>query len=233
MSLAACIIGLALAAAPPLPPAPADGIRDDARVLASENREALAKDIRAFTAETGILVFLDTNTYLASNTNPGERSRGLMQSWCGDQPGVVICIDRASKPMHAIQFSPALWERSSELEVMPLLQNVSELMGRTQITSESLDQAMHLLMRRLASQTQLSRLRSRIFDHSGKLLAAAFGGCLLLGGLGAVLVTRWLRRYETQQAVQHFFPDVEVGQRFGAPNGGGVVVEISYAASAK
>lgn len=228
MSFAACIIGLALAAAPALPPVPADGIRDDARVFATETKAALVRDMQDFHTATGVRLFIDTNTYLEGDINPGERCRQLVKAWCGGDPGAVICVDRASKPMHAIQISPALWERSSELEVMPAMMAAAELIGRSQVNSDGLAEGARTLMKRLTKLEKLARSRERVMDHSDQLLAGAFAGCLAVGGLAAWLLTRWLRRYEKEQAVEHTFPDVDVGQRFGAPNGGGVVVEISY-----
>lgn len=228
MSFAACLVSLALAVAPALPPAPADGIRDDARVLTSEAKAILAQEMQVFTAETGLRLFIDTNTYLDGDMNPGERCRQLVRAWCGDTPGAVICVDRASKPMHAIQIAPAFWERSSELEVMPALMAAAEQVGQAQVSSDGLAAGARTLMKRLTELEKLAKSRSRVLDHSDWLLAAAFGACLAVGGLVAWILSRWLKRYEKEKAVEHTFPDVEVGQRFGAPNGGGVVVEMSF-----
>jgi len=228
MSLAACIVSFALAAASALPPAPVDGIRDDARVFPAGTRAALVQEMQAFTAETGLRLFIDTNTYLDGDSNPGDRARRLIKAWCGDAPGAVICVDRASKPMYAIQLSPALWQRTSELEMMPAIQAASEQIGRLQLTEEGLAGGARVFMQHLARLDKLATSRERLLGRPEVMLAAAFGGCLLAGGLIAWLLTRWLRRYETEQAVQHVFPDVDVGQRFGAPNGGGVVVEMSF-----
>lgn len=228
MSLTACIAGLLAAAASALPPSPADGIRDDARVFPVEARAVLSAEMQAFTSASGIRLFIDTNTYLEADVNPGERCRQLVRAWCGEEPGVVICVDRASKPMHAIQISPALWARSSELEIMPALLAAAEQIGRSQVSAEGLTEGARTLMKRLTRLEKLARARERVLDHSDKLLASAFGASLAVGGLVAWLLSRRMRRHEIAQAVQHTFPDVEVGQRFGAPNGGGVVVEVSF-----
>ena len=161
MSLTACIAGLLAAAASALPPSPADGIRDDARVFPVEARAVLSAEMQAFTSASGIRLFIDTNTYLEADVNPGERCRQLVRAWCGEEPGVVICVDRASKPMHAIQISPALWARSSELEIMPALLAAAEQIGRSQVSAEGLTEGARTLMKRLTRLEKLARARER------------------------------------------------------------------------
>ncbi len=57
---------------------------------------------------------------------------------------------------------------------------------------------------------------------------AAVAAALLVGSALLFGFHRWQERIESRVNAQYYFPDVRVGQRLGAPQGGGVVAAISF-----
>jgi hypothetical protein len=226
MSLIATLISLAAAAA--LPTAPADGIRDDARVFGDLTRTELVKEMTTLQSETGVRLFIDTNTYLDSGTTTTDRCRALLNEWGKDVPAVVICLDRSSSAPPTVQISGSLWTQYGTLEIMKAQRNAVGKMEASPVTGEHVAAGARSLITDITKYAKTLRARDRVLNRRDTLLAGAFGAALLLGGGLLWLLVRFLGRHETQQAVQHTFPDVEVGQRFGAPCGGGVIVEIAF-----
>jgi len=85
-----------------------------------------------------------------------------------------------------------------------------------------------LLMKELTRLENEARQRSNAFRGTDMLFAGIFTGSLFIGGFVVMLIARRLGQGEEHRAARHHLPDVEVGQRFGAPCGGGVVVEVRY-----
>lgn len=219
---------ISLAAATALPPAPADGIRDDARIFGDESRQVLAREIQAFHQDTGFRLFIDTNTYIELPNDTNERARSLMKAWGGDSPCAVVCVDRASQTLPSIVASDTIWQRTTTLELMTAIRSSAEQMGSRPITEAEAMEGMRALMRGLRRIESMARAREQLLNRQDIIIAGAFGALLVLGTGVIWLVVRKLRSREATLAQQHHFPDVEVAPRFGAPNGGGVIVEISY-----
>ena len=215
-------------AAAALPSAPADGIRDDARVLSERGRQTMVTEMGAFTERTGLRIFLDTNTFLESSTNARVRAKQLLAAWSGDKAGVLVCLDRTSQEPPGIQVSDPVWKRSSEPEVLAAIDEASTILSGAKVDEIAVVTGLRSLMAKLIKLDQLASARTKIWRPSDRLLAGGFLACVLIGGLATLLVSSRLRRSERAIATQHFFPDVSVGQRFGAPFGGGVVVELNY-----
>ena len=87
---------------------------------------------------------------------------------------------------------------------------------------------MKALMDGLKRVESVARQREQFMSRQDLVIAAVFGIALVFGTGLIWLVVRQLRSREATLAKQHHLPDVDVGQRFGAPNGGGVLVEIGY-----
>lgn len=228
MTFSTGILSMAAAVATMLPPAPVDGLRDDGRVFSTVTKQALIQERAAFAQQTGIQLFIDTNTYLDGSQSAGERSRALLKAWADNQRGVIICVDRSSRGLPILHVSADLWRRYSEPELITALRIAAEQMGRSKVTEESITSGLRLLMKELGRLENLARQRGNAFQSSDLLFAGIFTGCLFIGAFVIMLIARRLGQGEDHRAVQHYFPDVEVGQRFGAPCGGGVVVEVEY-----
>lgn len=216
------------ATAAALPPAPADGVRDDARIFGDESRRVLVVQMEEFRKDTGFRLFIDTNTYIELPDNTNDRARTLLKAWGGDSPSAVVCIDRASQSLPTIVASDAIWQRTTTLELMTAIRASAEEMGSRPITEAEAMSGMKALMDGLRRVESVARQREQLMSRQDLIIAGIFGVALALGTGLIWLVVRLLRSREATLAKQHHFPDVEVGQRFGAPNGGGVLVEISY-----
>jgi len=230
MILSTGVLSTVAAVAAALPVAPADGLRDDAHVFSSETQTALVQERAAFAQQTSIQLFIDTNTYLDGTMSAGERARALLRAWSGDPPqrSLIVCVDRSSRGLPVLHVSADLWQRYSEPQLITVLSDVAEQMGRDKVTEESITSGLRLLMKELTRLENLARQRGNAFQRSELLFAGIFTGCLFIGGFVVMLIARRLSQSEEHRAVQHYLPDVEVGQRFGAPCGGGVVVEVRY-----
>lgn len=219
---------LTLAAPTALPPAPANGIRDDAHVFTPAGEAALVREMEAFHQATGIRLFIDTNTYLESGANTNERARKLVRAWNGTAASAIICLNRASELPPSVYASEGIWNRGTTLELVDAIRAaMAPLLARPLTETDALAGA-RALMKELTRLERNARNRDRLFQRHDAYLAAAFIAALMVGGLLTWLGVRLLRRDEAERAVQHLFPDVEVGQRFGATCGGGVIVAITY-----
>ena len=216
------------ATAAALPPAPADGVRDDARIFGDESRRVLGVQMEEFRKDTGFRLFIDTNTYIELPDNTNDRARSLLKAWSDESSSVVVCIDRASQALPTIVASDAIWQRTTTLELMTAIRASAEEMGSRPITEAEAMDGMKALMDGLRRVESVARQRERFMSRQDLVIAGVFGIALVFGTGLIWLVVRQLRSREAILAKQHHFPDVEVGQRFGAPNGGGVMVEISY-----
>ncbi|MBL9142375.1 MAG: hypothetical protein JNM99_01725 [Verrucomicrobiaceae bacterium] len=215
-------------AAAALPPAPVDDVHDDARIFGDESRRVLSVQMEEFRKDTGFRLFIDTNTYIELPDNANDRARSLLKAWGGKSPSVVVCIDRASQALPTIVASDAIWQRTTTLELMTAIRASAEEMGSRPITEAEAMDGMKALMDGLKRVESVARQREQFMSRQDLIIAAVFGIALVFGTGLIWLVVRQLRSREASLAKQHHFPDVEVGQRFGAPNGGGFMVEISY-----
>lgn len=230
---AACLFGLAgqvtLQAAPlQVPPPPADGIRDDARAMSPDARQALAAEMKAFEDKTGIKVVVDTNTYLEQNVGTLDRCRALQESWIGRRPGVVFCLNRSVKPVPFMTFSAALSERYPEPDLSQAAGETTDAMAKVSAPENRVPVGVRVMMDRLRVLEKAAHQRAQLFHRRDLEMIIGFASFLLVVGVITLVIVRRRRKVEEDEAIRHHFPDVDVAQRFAAPSGGGVVVEVSY-----
>ena len=211
-----------------LPPMPSDGIRDDARAMTPEAHRALAEEINAFQKRTGIIVVVDTNSFLEQGNSTGERCHALLAEWVKDRPGVVFCLNRSVKPVPYIVFSSRVFERYLETDLSQAAGEVTEAMNKVTAPENRIPVGVRVLMGRLATLEKSSVRRNQLFHRREMEMIAVFVGFLLVAGLITLVAVRWRRRLDAAEAIKHYFPDVEMAQRFGAPSGGGTIVELGY-----
>lgn len=211
-----------------IPPAPPNGIRDDARVMTEEGRAALAAEIKKFEQRTGIVVVVDTNTYLEQGLSIATRCRLLLDQWVGQRPGVVFCVNRTSGPDAFIVFSQKLFERYPEPDLTQAAGETREEMAKRLAPENRLPVGVRVMMGRLDALEKAAARRHQLFHRRDLEMMAGFAAVLMLSGLVTALIVRQRHKAEAADAIKHHFPDVDVAQRLGAPSGGGVVVEISY-----
>ncbi len=220
--------GTVLAELPQGPAAPPDGIRDDARAMSPEARQALVAEMKAFEEKTGIKVVVDTNTYLEQNVGTLERCRALLDHWIGARPGVVFCLNRSVKPVPFIMFSPVLLERYPDPDLSQAAGETTDAMTKVSSPENRMPVGVRVMMARLKVLEKAAHRRAQLFHRRDLEMIAGFGGFLIVAGAVTLVIVRKRRKVEDDEAIQYHFPDAEVAQRFGAPSGGGVVVEVSY-----
>lgn len=220
-----CFSSLLSTWAQDLPPAPAQGLRDDTRALSEETRTKLAEEISACRQDLNLDLWFTASTFLDSGQTILEEARDLRQFWSPQREAVILAYDRASDA-YSMSLSPGLWERYPSAQILSLLQKSALSMSDKNLSLENrvattlramIQELRNLEKQRHQSEISLSPEARRL----AKLLGLTFGlAAILLGGIGIAN-----RRREMLSAWQSFFPDVQVGTRFGALHGGGVMVE--------
>jgi hypothetical protein len=225
--LALLLVSLSVLASD-LPPVPADGLRDDARFFTKEGAAQLRAEVQALEQATGIRGYVDANTYIEGGQRGTERAQQLVQSWGQGRSAVVICLDRSAPRPGALDVSADLWERFTEPELMALIAKTVLAMGDGRTDETAVLKAVREMREGFTEQHAAATARARVLGGHDVGMLIAF---LLVLGLGAAL-TMWLvRRNQAREAeadVRHYFPDVEVAPRLGAPNGGGVMAAVQY-----
>ena len=211
----------------PVPPAPVNGLADDARLLSDEATRRIAQAIADLKAESGVSLYVDTQTFLVQGETTTTRARLLREAWVGEKPGLVMSQVRSGASTFSMAFSPALWTLLGEPHLVALQRRVSLARGAQTDNSQKLEAGLDVMVEGLRELAEKSRARPG-WGRAEWTLACGF---LLLAGVGALLVWfigGYLRRREAAQQVTYFFPSVSVAERLGAPHGGGVVAQIHY-----
>ena len=230
----------ALAVEEAAPPAPADGIFDEARIFqrVPRLREALGQRLREFRERTGFEVYVVLLDGLVGRDLQQEAKR-LRNSWLGGEPGVVMAMDADTSACVLAWSEPSIHAGDRKLpvvgpgEVSPqeriLIWRELGALERPEIRShEDAAKLVDALLRSLdkvvtpAEQEPPSR-----FGHL-LLLALGLGSALLLVGM---LVAAAVRRADHRASDRLFFPVVPVGERLKAPRGGGKVSSRNFGAS--
>jgi hypothetical protein len=215
----------ALASAQDHPTRPANGLRDDTRALPAQRQAELAGEIAACRAALQADVWLNAGTFLPSGQTLRSQARDLRQHWSPDRDAILLAYDRASDSL-ALSLSPSLWERYPTAEISALSPRVATLMAAKE---QPLDQRLAASLRLVMTQMQhLEKERGTAettlsADHDR--IARIFAVTLASGALVLALLGTFMRRRDVQAAWQLHFPDVQVGLRFGAAHGGGILAE--------
>lgn len=221
------VVGAGLLRADDLPPSPADAVRDDTRALSADAHQEMVKLAAALKEKIHAEVWFSSDTFIPTSQNLRSYARELRVHWSGDKEALLMAYDRATDS-HLLSFSPTLWERYPTAEIIDLMQLNAQLMADKTKSAE----ARLMAVTRQTSQT-LGRLEKErhlsartlpyLHLHLGKFFAAGLaGGAVLLFLFGTAS-----RRRDFQAAWRSFFPSVQVGIRFGAPHGGGIMVETA------
>lgn len=227
-----CLLILALAlplgALWAVPPAPADGILDDARILSEANRQQLADQIIALRESTGMLLLVETATFRSSDKLPAHILRELREAWLKEKSGVVVSMTREGADLPQVQISPDLWSRYGEPKVAAMMRRAVAGSSRTGQLEDKLLTCVRSLLEDLQTFEAQQTTRQPAWQREELWLAGLFAGLLLLVGLVIFFLVKRSRRLEQLRKEVHLLPDVVMSPRLGAPDGGGTVVERSY-----
>jgi hypothetical protein len=212
-------------AAAELPPAPANGIRDNAHTLEDAVEARLAAEVRRFEQDISGRFWWTAVTFPPDGKSLRQHARELRQHWSGDTDAVLLAYDRVSDSQ-ALSFSPGMWERYATTDLVMLMHHGALIMAEKQTPlEERLEKSARLAMSRLREmEQQRARLLEKPLPASHQRLAMASGALLGAGALAALFCGSLARRRDRMSLWQLYFPDVQVSPRFGAPHGGGVVV---------
>lgn len=176
-------------------------------------------------------VYLAVYAGLISST-PAERAEELRREWLGDRYGFVLVYDTDTgtlgfgrpikAPGNGGDSDPAAGiGRIPSYELTEVMNKVRENLGNNPDSLAHLDD----LTERLVSEFDASLARLEAPPRRGPMLmfGVAVVGVIALIALAAMFASRWISRADAESGRVLELPDVQVGQRLGAPCGGGRV----------
>lgn len=210
------------------PPTPADGVRDDARLLSDAARDEIAQEITNLRESAGLWVMVDTETFLPPDVSPQQRIRVLRDTWLGDKPGLVVSMTRRTEGPPLVDATAPLWQRHGEPHVYAMLQRAANAGTAGATREEKLLSTLRSLLADLRAAEARSQQKEDFFQPQDIWLAAGLATLLAFAALLTIFAVRHKRRTEARRAAVKLLPDVIMPTRLGAPGGGGTVVERSY-----
>jgi len=234
-------LGLLLAAArvlgdgPPVPAAPADGLYDDASVLDPAQRATAARAV-AEARNAGVNLYVAIYGFIIGETIE-QRAERLKAAWCPDGDGLLVVADTASNQCtYLSHVDEAEWINTAELQQIfadsgaaaataaPDASSAEKVLAVIGSLGPRLRDAM--LKHREITRHRVSPSAWWVF---GGVTVSVFAFLTL-----SALAIRWYRHRQRATALTpHYFPTVAVGERFGAPFGGGVIAEVHFGEATK
>jgi hypothetical protein len=207
-------------------PAPTNYISDDARLIDPAGLVKLMEELRNFEQRTSHPLYVKTLTFIDGGVTSKAKCKALVDDWLPHRSGVVVCYNRAEGALPVIEFSSALQVQYSALALATVHQHSVQAMTAVKDARERLLVGLQTVMTELALLQNSTAQGGKMFSVEDSALAAAFAGLLVVGGGLGWLIIRRRHAKEALASVQIYLPEAEVGQRFGAPCGGGVLAEI-------
>ncbi len=220
-----------------LEPAPVDGVHDFAELFPTEVKQPLIAKILEYRQREKFTIYLVTYLYLAGDESAQNRADRLQPKWLGDKPGAVIVYSQGSTGTD----SPLGMTCQQDPECALPKTTVLGLMNSARAAAFASSEAKPA-ERLVAATTELmsgyARVRPIIEEHHRQLRIVQYkivGGVLafMFASLG---ILSWTQRFQKKLAIKdaeaYLFPHADIAARYGAPYGGGVVVQMHYGAAA-
>lgn len=205
-----------------LPPAPAQGLRDDTRALPDTIKAELSQEIQEATRPLRADVWFNAGTFLRSGQTIRSEANELRQHWSGQRDAILLNYDRSSESF-AFSYSPGIWQRYPSVQLLSIGKDSAKIMANK---DQPLDQRLAATVRYLLVKMQAleqERLHStQVISLGYKQLAQLFSLVLIVAATLIFMIGALLRRRKFQAGWLQFFPEIHVGTRYGAPHGGGV-----------
>ena len=217
----------------PLPPPPADFVIDQADAFDPAEEASLKSDLSKFHSQSPFVIYVAAYTTLPETTAQLWAER-LALEWLRDRPGAVLVMNRGTGPDERAmgiagrvgneqQFtSAALFKameqaklKAHEIETAPGGNPAKGLRGATDFLMQSF-----IVHGDTTENPANTANRWRILT--------GLAGALVIGSALLFLFHRFQERLEKRSTEQFLFPDVTVGRRLGATQGGGKVAGISF-----
>lgn len=215
-----------------MPAAPADGILDKANVFTPAQRKVLAAELEAFRKKEQFRIYIVAYTFVYGEDS-NQRAQRLGQLWLAKEPGIVIVFDKGGKGD-----SPVIgmaWQQDEEILLpntlmLGILKKAKAAADKEPVREpiKGLTAAVHAFISdfdqvRVIIDAKRSEARARQVKIVLCVLGAMFVSLMLLA-----LVNKHQRNRERKKEEFYLFPEVEMTPRYGAPYGGGVVVQMHY-----
>ncbi len=208
-----------------LPPAPASGIWDDTRALTEAQQKDLSRLMADFRQQTGCTLWLTAGTYLGPSRTIRQHARELRQKWGGAEPSILLAYDR-SGDRHGASLSPAVWGLYPSERLIHVMQETARIMqNKQQPVDQRLQASILEIIRQLTVLERQRVANQQVFQPAETRLLKVAVPALGVGALLLFIIGTLTRKRDVSRSIRHFFPECQVGQRLGAPFGGGVVVE--------
>lgn len=215
-----------------MPPAPENGILDLAELFKTEDKKALEAKLKQFRDQENFQIYIAAYTFVYGEDS-NQRAERLSGQWLIGRQGAVIVYDKGGTGSAAVM--GMAWRQDDARELPPrtvkgilLSAKAASEENAEAPPSERLQAAVAELMR------GYSRVRPLIDEHhqaarrsQWKILGCVFG--IMLLALAILSFTqRFQKKLAQKDAESYLFPHAEIAARYGAPYGGGVVVQMHY-----
>ncbi|WP_395737489.1 hypothetical protein [Prosthecobacter sp.] len=214
-------------------PPPEDGIFDDTRALTPETRRQLAEELGKFRHDLKCDAWITATSFTSAGMTLRRQAQITRREWSGTRPAVLMAYDRASKGS-AMSFAPEFWDRYPAAELVEIMQETRRILLDPKLTlDERMAMATRAWVDRLRGLERVRLKQSLWLQRGEKKFAMTVPAILAGGAVFAAMLGFISRRRSARAGRRFFFPDVQVGMRFGAPYGGGVTAEIKTKAGAQ
>ncbi|MFZ4764568.1 MAG: TPM domain-containing protein, partial [Roseimicrobium sp.] len=205
------------------PERPRDGVYDETLLFTESDQAAVSARLATAARQTGVQVLIAGLTFSRDATARDTAVR-LASAWGREEPCVLLVFDRG-KDSIALGCNASLWNRYPVDELFLLFtdQGKTEARGSTK-PEVAMKAAMERALQSLQRLETARQKRERILGPAEMRLlqGVAFGMGLFL--LACALAAYWAHCARLARTTKHFFPDVHMEMRLGAPYGGGAVM---------
>ncbi|MDG2125966.1 MAG: TPM domain-containing protein [Verrucomicrobiales bacterium] len=213
-----------------LPEAEPSHILDRARIFSPDQLADQSRRLLTLEHQHDISLHIAAYTFLTGESID-DRAIRLKKKWVSNTNGVVIVYVRSTS-----QISFAASEQfQGTLESTDLMDifTTAAAKARGALTSETSHYQLITVATDHVAAELVARVGKKIESATEersylRVFAVSFGIVLVLLSLGGFAFSRYNDRRRTRNNITHYFPDVVVGQRFGAKHGGGALAEKSF-----
>ncbi len=210
------LLASGLAAAEPL------WVDDTTRALDPAQTAALQRDLQAFSEETGLRLHVKAIPYVDPGMTMRAATRLARREFGRQGPVALILVERGRNGL-GISHSPELWQRYPLARMIETLR--STLAKASASPAGSIDakllSATGQWMAEIRRLEQERRNAARLLQEPERPVLWTFLALLGAGGLATLLLTARSRTRAAANTQRYEFPEMLVGQRLGAPYGGG------------
>ncbi|MBP7948518.1 MAG: TPM domain-containing protein [Verrucomicrobiales bacterium] len=212
-----------------IPAAPAGQLLDEAGLFQEAERGELEAKLRAFRDE-GFAVYAATFTFIYGE-DANQRAIRLADKWINGRNGAVLVYNKSAGENAAPLGIACAQEGARPFSTEMLLEVAHRAAAAANAATEPREK---VRSGTLALVTELQKLRPLLTESRWMLSATQLKiAGMVLGAMGASLLLLLLARRFQKASEQRtgevlLFPEIEVAQRYGAPFGGGVVVQMEF-----